>query len=201
MLTLLFFLFISVALNTEKNGTLALTIMTEHARALCEMGAIVEKESQQILLTKLHDAEHLLGSEWKGFLYELIIGGLDKVRNFVDLEVPNNNDEENQDDAGAASTTNNKDTKLLDAKEFLEYMIGKDDKLSEDEQWSDSFTLILVGKSSSSTSCEHYLSGYNRDKDGMIKAAWEALREVSELKEVRVTWKEKRKTFQPEFDS
>ena len=204
MLTLLFFLFISVALNTEQNGTLALTIMTERGRALHGMGAILEKESQQVLLTELHDAEHLLGSESKGFLYQLINGGLDKVRSFVQAtnpEVPKNNDEENQDDAGAASTTNNKDTKLLDAKEFLEYVIGKADKLSKDEQWSDSFTLILFDKSSSSTSCEHYLSGYNRDKDGMIKAAWEALREVSELKEVRVTWKEKRKTFQPEFDS
>ena len=58
----------------------------------------------------------------EGFLDELIKGGLDKVRNFVEAEnpeVPKNDDEENQDDAGAASKTNNKDTKLLDAKEFL----------------------------------------------------------------------------------
>ena len=119
-----------------------MAIMTERARALREMGAILEKESQQILLTELHDAEHLLGSELKGFLYELIKGGLDKVRSFVEAEnpeVPKNNDEENQDDAGAVSTTNNKDTRLLDAKEFLEYVIGKADKLSKDEQWSDSF--------------------------------------------------------------
>ena len=204
MLTLLFFLFISVGLNTEKNGTLALTIMTERARALREMGAILEKESQQILLTELHDAEHLLGSESKGFLYELIKGGLDKVRSFVEAEnpeVPKNNDEENQDDAGAVSTTNNEDTKVLDAKEFLEYVIGKADKLSKDEQWSDSFRLILVGKSSSSTSCRHYLEGCDHDKDGMIKAAWEALREVGELEEVVVNWGGKSERFQPEFDS
>ena len=181
-----------------------MAIMTKRACALREMGAILEKESQQILLTKLHDAEHLLGSESKGFLYQLIIGGINKGRNFVEVEnpvVPNNNDEENQDDAGAASTTNNKDTKLLDAKEFLEYVIGKADKLSKDEQWSDSFRLILVGKSSNSTSCEHYLSGRNHDKDGMIKAAWEALREVGELKEVVVNWGKKVESFQPEFDS
>ena len=167
--------------------------MTERARALREMGAILEKESQQILLPELHDAEHLLRSEWKGFLYELIKGGLDKVRSFVEAEnpeVPNNNDEENQDDAGAASTTNNKDTKLLDAKEFLEYVIGKADKLSKDEQWSDSFRLALFGKSSRSTSCRHYLEGCDHDKDGMIKAALKALREVSELEEVVVNWGE-----------
>ena len=170
-----------------------MAIMTERARALREMGAILEKESQQILLTELHDAEHLLGSESKGFLYELIKGGLDKVRSFVEAEnpeVPKIDDEENQDDAGAVSTTNNKDTKLLNAKEFLEYVIGKADKLSKDEQWSDSFTLALFGKSSRSTSCQHYLSGLDHDKDGMIKAAWEALREVGELDDVRVTWGE-----------
>ena len=78
----------------------------------------------------------------------------------------------------------------------------KADKLSKDEQWSDSFWLILVGKSSSSTNCQHYsLLASNHDKDGMIKAALEALHEVNELEEVVVNWKEKVKTFQPEFHS
>ena len=31
---------------------------------------------------------HLLGTEWKGFLDELIKSGLDKVRNFVEAENP-----------------------------------------------------------------------------------------------------------------
>ena len=62
--------------------TMALTIMTKHACVLCEMGEILKNESQQALLAKLHDAEHLLGTEWKGFLCELIKGGLEKVCSF-----------------------------------------------------------------------------------------------------------------------
>ena len=62
--------------------------LTGHACVLPKMGAILEKESQQTLLTKLHDAKDLLGTEWKAFLDELIKGGLDKVCNFVEPENP-----------------------------------------------------------------------------------------------------------------
>ena len=46
---------------------MALTIMTERTCALREMSAILEKESQQALLTELLDAKDLLGTEWKAF--------------------------------------------------------------------------------------------------------------------------------------
>ena len=73
---------------------MALTIMTERACSLASCSSVrrawcdPKKNSQQVLLTELHDAKDLLGTEWKGFLYELIKGGLDKVHSFVEAENP-----------------------------------------------------------------------------------------------------------------
>ena len=56
-----------------------MAIMTERARALREMGAILEKESQQVLLTELHDLLSILSEDPPGEMVTWVVGKTDPI--------------------------------------------------------------------------------------------------------------------------